>query len=92
MTERPYRVDILGPARRAIAEKLPEAVAAAVLEFCIGPLAERPHQVGKPLFGPLTGCHGARRATYRIVYRIDDDRHVVSVLDVAHRRDVYGHR
>lgn len=92
MTERRYRVEVLAPARRAIAEKLPESVAAAVLEFCIGPLAERPHQVGKPLFGPLAGCHAARRSTYRVVYRIDDERQVVSVLDVGHRRDVYGHR
>lgn len=92
MTERPYRVELLGPARRAIADKLPESVAAAVLELCAGPLADEPHRVGKLLFGPLAGCHGARRATYRIVYRIDDERRVVSVLDVAHRRDVYGHR
>jgi mRNA-degrading endonuclease RelE of RelBE toxin-antitoxin system len=89
VAESPYRVGFLGPARRVLAERLPEAVAAAVLEFCAGALAEKPHQVGKPLFGPLVGCHGARRATYRIVYRIDDDRRVVRVLDVAHRRDIY---
>jgi mRNA interferase RelE/StbE len=89
---RPYRVELLGPARRSIAEELPEGVAAAVLEFCMGPLAENPQRVGKPLFGPLDGCHGARRGTYRIVYRIDEEPRVVFVLDVAHRRDVYGHR
>lgn len=89
MAEGSYRVELLGPARRAVAERLPEAVAAAVVEFCTGGLAERPHQVGKPLFGPLSGCHGARRGTYRIVYRIDDEHKVVHVLDVAHRRDIY---
>ncbi|MHB1783164.1 MAG: type II toxin-antitoxin system RelE family toxin [Acidimicrobiales bacterium] len=46
--------------------------------------------MGKPLAGPLAGCHGARRSTYRIVYRIDDERHLIQVLDVAHRRDAYG--
>jgi mRNA-degrading endonuclease RelE of RelBE toxin-antitoxin system len=92
MTARTYRVELLGPARRAVAETLPENVAAAVIEFCTGPLAEDPQRLGKPLFGPLAGCYGARRATYRIVYRIDTKRRVVSVLDVAHRRDVYGHR
>lgn len=89
MTDPPYTVRLLGPARRAIAERLPEAVAAAVLEFCAGPLSENPHRVGKPLVGPLAGCHGARKATYRIVYRIDDESHVVSVLDVAQRSDIY---
>jgi mRNA interferase RelE/StbE len=55
-------------------------------------LAEDPHRVGKPLFGPLAGCHGARRSTYRIVYRIDEEKGVVRVLDVAHRRDIYRQR
>jgi mRNA-degrading endonuclease RelE of RelBE toxin-antitoxin system len=87
-----YRITFLGPARRAIAERLPEAIAAAVIEFCSSALAENPHRVGKPLFGPLTGCHGARRATYRIVYRIDDDNRTVTVLDVAHRKDIYRPR
>ncbi len=63
-----------------------------MLEFCAGPLANDPGRVGKPLFGPLEGCHGARRGTYRVVYRIDQVNRLVSVLDIAHRRDVYGHR
>ncbi len=92
MSGRPYRVELLGPAPRAIAERLPQAVAAAVLQFCVDALAEEPQRVGKPLFGPLAGCHGARRSTYRIVYRIDDEKRVVRVLDVAHRRDVYRQR
>ena len=92
MTPPTYRVELMGPARRSLAERLPEAVAAAVLELCAGPLAENPGRVGKPLFGPLAGCHGARRGTYRVVYRIDEQRRLVLVLDVAHRRDIYGHR
>ena len=65
------------------------AVAAAALEFCAAALAENPHRVGKPLFGPLAGCYGARRGTYRIVYRIDDDSRVVHVLDIGHRSEIY---
>jgi mRNA interferase RelE/StbE len=76
-------------ARRAIAQRLPESVAAAVLEFCDSALAVNPYRVGKPLFGPLEGCHGARRGTYRIVYRIDDDTRTVQVLDIDHRADVF---
>jgi len=66
-------------------------VAAAALEFCDATLAENPHRVGKPLFGPLTGCHGARRGTYRIVYRIDDNTRTVHILDIDHRSDIYHH-
>lgn len=88
----PYRVRFQAAARRAVSDRLPEAVAAAAIEFCAGPLADDPHRVGRPLFGPLTGCHGARRGTYRIVYRIDDDSKTVQVLDIAHRADVYRPR
>lgn len=92
VSEARYQIVFLKPARRAIADRLPEAVAAAILEFCSDALAESPHRVGKPLFGPLAGCHAARRATYRLVYRIDDDERTVHVLDVAHRGDIYRPR
>jgi mRNA-degrading endonuclease RelE of RelBE toxin-antitoxin system len=87
--EERYQIRFQPAARRAIAERLPEAVAAAVLEFCEGALAVNPHRVGKPLFGPLAGCHGARRGTYRIVYRIEENTHTVHVLDIHHRAEIY---
>ncbi|MFV0494441.1 type II toxin-antitoxin system RelE family toxin [Mycobacterium sp.] len=42
--------------------------------------------------GPLAGCHGARRGTYRILYRIDETSRVVHVLDIDHRSEIYGRR
>jgi mRNA interferase RelE/StbE len=84
-----YQIRFQPAARRAIAERLPEAVAAAALEFCDAALAVNPQRVGKPLFGPLAGCHGTRRGTYRIVYRIDDDSRIVHVLDIDHRSEIY---
>jgi mRNA interferase RelE/StbE len=90
-TEPPQRYEIRfqPAARRAIAHRLPEAVAAAVLEFCDAALMVNPQRVGKPLFGPLAGCHGARRGTYRIVYRIDENNRSIYVLDVDHRSEIY---
>lgn len=84
-----YEIRFQPAARRGIAERLPESVAAAVLEFCEAALALSPRRVGKPLFGPLAGCHGARRGTYRVVYRIDEQAHVVEVLDIDHRADIH---
>lgn len=84
-----FTVRFLPPARRAISERLPEAVAAAALEFCDQALATNPHRVGKRLFGPFTGCYGARRGTYRIVYRIDEATRTVHILDIDHRAEVY---
>jgi mRNA-degrading endonuclease RelE of RelBE toxin-antitoxin system len=87
-----YRVTFRRTARRAVAEQLPESVAAAVLDFCAGPLADNPQRVGKRLTGPLAGCHGGRRGTYRIVYLIDEEHRTVEVLDIAHRATVYRRR
>ncbi|MGO8960637.1 MAG: type II toxin-antitoxin system RelE family toxin [Streptosporangiaceae bacterium] len=84
-----YDVRFQPAARRAIADRLPESVAAAVLEFCAAALAVSPQRAGKPLFGPLAGCRGARRGTYRIVYRIDEATRTVHVLEVVHRSDIY---
>jgi mRNA interferase RelE/StbE len=90
--EQRYQIRFQPAARRAIAQRLPEAVAAAVLEFCEASLAVNPHQVGKPLFGPLAGCHGARRGTYRIVYRIEENTRTVHVLDIDRRAGIYHPR
>ena len=84
-----YEIRFQPAARRAISQQLTETVAAAVLEFCDATLAVNPQRVGKPLFGPLAGCHGARRGTYRIVYRIDESSRIVHVLDIDHRLDIY---
>ena len=57
-----------------------------MLELCEPALAVNPHRVGKPLFGPLAGCHGARRGTYRI----DETTRTVHVLDVDPHAEIYG--
>jgi mRNA interferase RelE/StbE len=77
--------------RRALS-KLPEKVATAVVEFLYGSLASSPHRVGKPLKLGLEGLHSARRGDYRVIYRIDDDQHRVTVLAIEHRSDVYRPR
>lgn len=84
-----YRIRWAGPARRAVAEVLPEPVAAAVWEFVNGPIAENPQRVGKRLVGDLSGYWSARRGQYRVVYAIHDEEVVVTVVKIDHRRDVY---
>jgi mRNA interferase RelE/StbE len=76
-------------ARRKLTEHLPETVATAAYEFIVGSPLDSPYRVGKQLRPPLDDRHSARRGTYRVIYRIDDQSHTVTVLDVAHRRDAY---
>ena len=81
------------PARRAISEVLVENVAAAAVEFITGPLLDAPHRVGKPLRGKLAGFHSARLGTqWRVLYRIDESKRVVVVLDIQHRSAAYRRR
>jgi len=63
-----------------------EAVAIASLDFIQGPLAANPRRVGKRLVPPLDHRWSARRGTYRIVYRIDEETSLVTVIAIAPRR------
>ena len=84
-----YGIRWASPARRAIENNLPEAVATAVWEFANGALAENPQRVGKRLARELAGYWSARRGQYRVIYVIDDETTTVTIMTVDHRRGVY---
>lgn len=88
MSEGDFAIAWRVPARRALA-RLPEKAATAAVEFLYGSLAADPHRIGQQLKLGLAGLHGARRGDYRVIYRIDDQRHLVTVLAIEHRSDVY---
>jgi mRNA interferase RelE/StbE len=77
-------------ARRQLTDHLPGAVAAAAYQFITGPLLDNRHRVGKQLRPLLDDRHSARRGTYRVIHRIDDQSRTVTVVDVAHQRDASG--
>ena len=84
-----YELVLTPPARRALTHTLPEPVAAAVIDFLTTALVQQPRRVGKPLRGSLHGIWSARRGTYRILYRLNEELREVIVLRIDHRRDVY---
>lgn len=86
-----YRLLVTAPAQRGL-DRLPAAAAAAVVEFLLGDLLLAPRRVGKPLRAELTGTWSARRGPYRVVYAVDEVQHVVAVLRIEHRADVYRGR
>jgi len=75
--------------RRQLAERLPQGVAFAIYEFINGPLLDNPHRVGHRLDPPMADRHSARRGGFRVIYRIDDENLVVTVVDADRRGDVY---
>ncbi|HEY5197759.1 MAG TPA: type II toxin-antitoxin system RelE/ParE family toxin [Solirubrobacteraceae bacterium] len=84
-----YELVLTPPARRALTEHLPEAVAGAVIDFITTALVRQPTRVGKPLRGELAGLWSARRGTYRVLYRLRSEPREVIVVRIEHRRDAY---
>jgi mRNA interferase RelE/StbE len=84
-----YELVIAPPARRALAERLPLKIAMAAGAFVDGPLRDDPHRVGHALRAPFEGHWSARRGTYRVRYRIDEDKHAVILLDIVPRAGAY---
>jgi mRNA interferase RelE/StbE len=91
VTSAPWNLVVAGPVRRAI-DRIPSKVAAAVLDFLVGPLVNNPQRVGRALRGDLEGLHSARVGAYRVIYEIEEETRTVRVLYVDHRADVYRRR
>lgn len=86
-----FSVELSGEARRDL-HRLPAKVSAAIIEFIIGPLADNPARMSKPLRNELAGYRTARRGDYRVLIRIDEPAHAVMVVRIDHRADVYRPR
>lgn len=91
MTEELWTLHVAASAERQLV-RLPARMAAAVVEFLLGPLCENPRRVGHQLQRELAGLWSARRGAYRVIYEIDDDERAVMVLRIEHRSDVYRTR
>jgi mRNA interferase RelE/StbE len=90
VTDPPWRLVVMGPARRQF-DRLPISVAAAVLET-LDAIAENPKRLGKRLALEHEGRWSARRGPYRIIYELLEEERVVRVIAIGHRRDIYRRR
>jgi len=82
-----YRVKMQRRARRSL-ERLPkkdhDSVLGAVKDLANNP---RPRDVAK--IKSAEGMWRVRQGDYRIVYDIDDNQKIITVLDIDHRKQVY---
>ena len=88
MSQSSYEVEWAASALRSL-DRLPEKIATACVEFAYGGLAENPQRVGRALGFDLEGKHSARRGDFRVIYRIDEQHRVVTIIAIDHRSDVY---
>ena len=71
--------------RMAATFRVQRRFASAVIEFITRPLLKNPRHVGAALRDELEGVWSARRGTYRILYRVDDERREVVIRRIGHR-------
>jgi len=83
-----YDVVFTATARRDL-QRIPPRIVPAIVEFVFGDLADGPRRVGKALQRELSGSFSARRGPYRVLYQIDDEAKLITLVRVAHRADAY---
>ena len=87
---RVWRVEFLADAARDL-RKLGAEAERLILRYLRQRIAvaDDPRRFGRPLTGDLKGFWRYRVGDYRIVASIEDNRFIVLVVTVGHRRDVY---
>jgi mRNA interferase RelE/StbE len=82
------QIEWTAPALREL-RKLDKVVARRILA-AVTKLAGTPRPAGsRPLTGQPAGVMRLRVGDYRVIYQVEDDRLLVAVVRMAHRRDVY---
>ena len=81
-----YAITILRRAQKELSD-LPQDPYTRVRD-AIRRLAEEPRQNGSKKLTGRTGWR-IRVGSYRVVYEIDDPTHLITILHIGHRRDVY---
>ena len=85
-----WKIDYSDRAGRQV-RRLARAQAKRILDYMdyrVG-VAEDPRSLGQALTGSLSGYWRYRVGDYRIVCELIDDRLVVLVVEIGHRREVY---
>ena len=85
-----YRVELTKNARKAL-NKLDTYISLRITDWIRKNLegCENPRQFGKALTGNHIGEWRYRVGDYRIIAEIHDDRIIILVTSVGHRREVY---
>ena len=68
-------------------EKLDPSIL-VIIKKAIESLSSNPYK-GKPLSYELAGLRSFRTTDYRIIYRIKEERLIIIVISVGHRKEIY---
>ena len=82
-----YAVEVAPAAVRQLRKLPPEA--RRRIQAAVELLAETPRPPGAKKLSGSSGDWRVRTGDYRIIYEIQDDRLIVLVVAVGHRREIY---
>ena len=85
-----YRIAYLDSVVNEDIPRLPKSSRLLIQRAIEERLTIDPIGLGKPLRYSLKGHRRLRVGDYRIVYRIDPKKQIVTIVVIKHRRDVYG--
>jgi mRNA interferase RelE/StbE len=84
---RTYALEIIRRAERAL-EDIPERLENHLREAVLR-LAENPRPAGCQKIQGRRNMYRIRVGDYRVIYAIEDERRLVLVLEIGHRREIY---
>lgn len=83
---RPYRLLYSATSRQLIRNLHPDLK--STIRTRLKKLADDPY-TGKPLERELAGYYTLRANRYRVIYKIDEPKHIIEIHYVGHRKDIY---
>jgi mRNA interferase RelE/StbE len=83
-----YRVVIKTSAARELGAVEPRSIRVRIVSR-IQRLAANPRPPGSQKLAGDSQRYRIRQGSYRVVYSIDEDRRIVEVVKIGHRREVY---
>lgn len=82
-----FRIEISASAEKAL-KKIPKKDLGRIIEV-IQHLAISPYPPGSRKLSGEEDTYRVRQGNYRIIYQIEDQRLLILVLKIGHRKDIY---
>ncbi len=84
-----WRIEVTPAADKALSKIAPDAARRIVTGLREIAGLENPRLRGKAMAGEFAGYWRYRLGDYRVIARLEDDRLVILVITLGHRREVY---
>lgn len=84
-----YRIEYTAEVVEKQLPGLPKTIRERILKAIEARLTIAPHDYGKPLQYHLKNYRRLRVGDYRVIYRVHEEKILVLIIEIDHRKDVY---